>query len=96
MVAAYQQFTSAEPNSAATEAAIAEAGRTTAFECALDYSKYFQRLVYRASELWQTGELVAAGEGDGELRWALEYAVSMGASPSSQSCARPRTSHPWK
>ena len=84
MIAAHQQFVSAEPNSAATEAAITEAGRTTTFECALDYSKYFHRLVYRASELWQTGALVPAGEGDGELMWALEYAVSMGASPSSQ------------
>ena len=42
------------------------------------------RLVYRASELWQTGALIPSPGDPDTLTWALEYAVTMGASPSSQ------------
>ena len=84
MITAYEQFMSGEPLTAATEAAIEEAGNTTTFEHALDYSKYFHRLVYRGSELWQIGSLVPSPSDAEKLVWGLEYAVSMGASPSSQ------------
>ena len=60
-------------------------------EMAFDFSKYFHRLFYDALLLWQMGALVPSDSAHGEpstLDIALEYVLTMGATPSSQVAQR--------
>ena len=79
--------------SAAHNAAVAQAlgdlNGEACIEMAFDFSKYFHRLFYHALLLWQMGALVPrAGEHRGALDIALEYVLTMGATPSSQVAQR--------
>ena len=79
--------------SAAHNAAVAQAlgdlNGEACIEMAFDFSKYFHRLFYHALLLWQMGALIPrAGEHRGALDIALEYVLTMGATPSSQVAQR--------
>ena len=79
--------------SAAHNAAVAQAlgdlNGEACIEMAFDFSKYFHRLFYHALLLWQMGALVPrAGEHRVALDIALEYVLTMGATPSSQVAQR--------
>ena len=67
--------------------AIGDAGGEFAFEVALDLSKWFHRVFYDPSELWQQGALVP-DQTSGELKFAIEMAMSMGSTHSSQVAQR--------
>ena len=56
---------------------------------AFDFSKFFHQLFYYALLLWQMGAIVPRGSAAGDaLDFALEYVMTMGATPSSQVAQR--------
>ena len=66
--------------------AMADAVDEPVFEISCDYSKFFHRVFYNESELYQMGALVPTQ--GGELKIALELVMTMGAVPSSQIAQR--------
>ena len=67
--------------------ALADIVEDTTIEIALDMSKWFHRMFYAATELWNTGALIPSAASGG-LRLALELAMTMGATPASQIAQR--------
>ena len=58
-------------------------------DMAFDFSKFFHQLFYHALLLWQMGAIVPRGSAAGDaLDFALEYVMTMGATPSSQVAQR--------
>ena len=67
---------------------LADLNGESVISIALDWSKFFHRLFYNAYELWQTGALVPDAKNNSLLAFALEYVLTMGATPSSQIAQR--------
>ena len=75
-------------HNAAVLQALSDLNGEACIELAFDFSKYFHRLFYHALLLWQMGALVPRDGGGGALDIALEYVLTMGATPSSQVAQR--------
>ena len=60
----------------------------TCIEMAFDFSKYFHRFYMRTLNMWQMGCIVPSKDDPEALKYALEYVMTMGASPSSQVAQR--------
>ena len=63
--------------------ALADLNGESSVEMAFDFSKYFHRLFYEALSLYQMGCIVPRLDDPEVLSMALEYVMSMGATPSS-------------
>ena len=64
--------------------ALADLNNEPVIDIALDWSKWFHRAWYNAYELWLAGALVPDAVKGSLLAFAIEYVLSMGATPSSQ------------
>ena len=72
--------------------ALADLNGESMVDLAFDFSKFFHQLFYDALMLWQMGAIIprhkgSSDEGDA-LDFALEYVMTMGATPSSQVAQR--------